>query len=194
MSTRSGRKTKNEVCVLCTKAIIEGKDEALMCKGDICANGWMHRYCAGMPTTHYKVLEKSPAPFNCYLCSQQKQTATIEKMRSTIASLTAEVVELRAALESQKATGSTQTTTSLRSGSQTGNGRSWSEVVRRGNQANTHTSRRPPRRTQASNRQNSSNNSRKNNENQTKKAPSNWIKVDGARKIWGTLNLVLPPA
>ena len=79
----------------------------------------------------------------------------------------------------------TQTKATLESGSQT-NGRSWSEVVRRGNRSNTMTSTRPPRRIQASNRQRSSN-SRSNNQNQPKKPPGNWIKVDGARKIWGTL-------
>ena len=105
-----GRKNKNEICVLCCKPIIEGKDEALMCKGKICGNKWMHCYCAGVPTTHYKVLEKSPAPFYCYLCIQQKQAAVIEEMRGTIASLTTEVVEFRATLESQKATNFTQTT------------------------------------------------------------------------------------
>ena len=156
-----------------------------MCEGEICGNKWMHRYCAGVPTTHYKVLEKSPSPFYCYLCTQQKQAAVIEEMRGTIASLTTEVVELRATLESQKATNFTQTT-NLEDGSRT-NGRSWSEVVRRGNRPNARNSRRPPRRSQANgNHQASSNNSR-NNQNQSKKPPSNWIRVDRARKIWGTL-------
>ena len=157
-----------------------------MCEGEACGNKWMHRYCAGVPTTHYKLLENSPSPYYCYLCAQLKQTATIEEMKGTIASLSAEIVELRAALESQKATNeSTQTTTSnVEDGSRT-NGRSWSEVVRRGNRPRARNSKRPPRTSQANgNHRATPSNSRG---NQTKKTPSNWIKVNGARKIWGTL-------
>ena len=96
-----GKRTKNKTCVLCCKPIVEGKEEALMCKGEICSNKWMHRYCAGVLTTHYKLLEESPEPFCCYLCVQLKHAALVEEMKSTIASLTTEVVELRATLESE---------------------------------------------------------------------------------------------
>ena len=100
--TSKGKRTKNETCVLCCKPIVEGKDEALMYEGEICANKWIHRYCAGVPTSHYKLLEKSPEPFHCYFCAQSKQMATVEEMKNTITALTAEIVELRAALQSQK--------------------------------------------------------------------------------------------
>ena len=50
-------------------------------------------------TSYYESLEKSPLPFNCSLCVHQKQAAMIEEMKSTITALTAEVRELRTALQ-----------------------------------------------------------------------------------------------
>ena len=96
-----GKRTKNEMCVLCCKPIVEGKEVALMCEGEICANKWIHRYCAGVPTDHYKLLEESPEPFHCYFCAQRKQAAIIEEMKNTISCLTAEIAELRVALKAK---------------------------------------------------------------------------------------------
>ena len=118
----------NEECTLCCKAIVEGEEEALLCEGDGSCNKWMHRYCAGVSTSHYEFLVKSPLPFNCSLCVQKKQAAMIEEMKSTIAALTAEVSELRTALQATTVT------------SEPGSGDSstvWSKVVRRG-RAHTH--------------------------------------------------------
>lgn len=174
MANRS-RKNKNETCVLCCKPIIEGKDEALMCEGETCGNKWMHRYCAGVSTAHYKLLETSPSPYYCCLCTQLKQAAIIEEMRGTIASLTAEVIELRATIESRKATReSMQTTNSNVEDSSRTNGRSWSEVVRRGNRSKARNSKRSPRAMANGNHQASSSSS------------SAKIKIEGKRKIWGT--------
>ena len=69
-----------------------------MCEGEIYNNKWMHCYCAGVPTDHYKLLEESPEPFQCCFCAQRKQAAIIEEMKNTITCLTAEIVELRATL------------------------------------------------------------------------------------------------
>ncbi len=88
-------------------------------------------YCTQLRNTHYKVLEESPAPYFCYLCTQLKQAAAIEEMRGTIACLTAKMVELCAALEYQKPTNSTQTMNSNKE-----DGRPWSEVVQRGTDLN----------------------------------------------------------
>ena len=93
------KRTKNEACVLCCKDIVEGKDEALMCEGEVCGNKWMHRHCAGVSTAHYQLLEKSPDPFHCYLCMQLKHVAIVEEMKTAITNLTAEVAELCAALQ-----------------------------------------------------------------------------------------------
>ena len=158
--------------MLCCKPIVEGKDEALMCEGETCGNKWIHRYCAGVSTAHYKLLETSPSPYYCCLCTQLKQAAIIEEMRGTIASLTAEVVELRATIESRKAANeSVQTTNSNVEDSSRTNGRSWSNVVRRGNRSKARNSKRPPE---------------ANGNHQASSSSSVKIKIEGKRKIWGT--------
>ena len=91
-----------EMCSLCCRAIVEGKDEALLCEGEQSCNRWMHRYCTGVSVEHYKSLDQSPLPFNCSLCVQRKQAAQIDELKSTIAVLTAEVAELREAMAKQQ--------------------------------------------------------------------------------------------
>ena len=109
-----------------------------MCEGEICANKWIHRYCAGVPTDHYKLLEESPEPFHCYLCAQRKQATTIEEMKNTISCLTAEIVELRATLRAEttsRTCSNDQALSSACAGTadvSQGEDRPWSEVVRRG--------------------------------------------------------------
>lgn len=73
---------------------MEGKDEALMCEGKICANKWMHQYSAGVPNAHYQLLEKSPEPLYYYFCAQQKKIATVKEMKSVITAFTAEIVKI----------------------------------------------------------------------------------------------------
>ena len=149
------KRTKNETCVLCCKDIVEGKDEALMCEGDICGDKWMHCYCAEVSATHYKLLEKSPEPFRCYLCMHLKHVAIVEEMKSAITNLTAEVAELRAELQSATRScpgGQVQTS---HDASQAQSGRMWNEVVRRGTQQmskNNRESRRTQRTQQPANR------------------------------------------
>lgn len=163
-----------------------------MCEGEICANKWIHRYCAGVPTTHYKLLEKSPEPFYCYFCAQSKQMATVEEMKNTITALTAEIVELRAALQSQREAcicSDNPLTTAV--DAPQSDGPAWTEVVRRRGSKRGQ-GRQTAQRTRAANANRS--NSRSTNDanytpNEAGQAPkpSSWVKVDGARKIWGTL-------
>ena len=190
-----GKRTKNETCVLCCKPIVEGKEEALMCEGEICSNKWMHRYCAGVPTTHYKLLEESPEPFCCYLCVQLKHAALVEEMKSTIASLTAEVVELRATLESEATRSSPGGQVQTSSGASQTIGRSWTEVVRHGTRRaeNAGQGRRRPRRTQPANNSSSSNRSGNslNQANSNSAGANNQqnearVMVPGVRRVWGT--------
>ena len=128
-----GRRTKNETCVLCCKDIVEGKEEALMCKGEVCGNRWMNCYCAGVPATNYKLLAESPDPFRCYLCVQLKHAAIVEEMRSAIACLIAKVAELQETLQCETSSscpgGQVQTSSVSSDALQTQNGRLWTEVV-----------------------------------------------------------------
>ena len=91
-----------EVCSLCCSAIVDGKDEALLCEGEQNCSRWMHRYCAGVSVNHFESFKQSLLLFNCSLCVQRKQTATIEELKSTIVALTAEMAKLRAALATQQ--------------------------------------------------------------------------------------------
>ena len=88
----------NEVCALCCQPIVERKDDALLCEGEESCNKWMHRYCAGVSVKHYESLGESPLPFNCSICTQRKQAIVINELKSTIAVLRAEIVELSAAV------------------------------------------------------------------------------------------------
>ena len=101
-ASRSIPSTSDEVCSLCCRAIVDGKDDVLLCEGVQSCNRWMHRYCAGVSVEHYESLDQSPLPFNCSLCVQRKQAAIIDELKSTIAALTAEVAELRSAVSVQQ--------------------------------------------------------------------------------------------
>ena len=115
-TTTAAAAASNEECALCCRAIVEGEEETLLCEGDGSCNKWMHRYCAGVSTSHYESL-----------CVQQKQAAMIDKMKSTIAALTAESGELRTALQSA----------TVRAEVGSNNSTAWSKVVRR-ESAHTH--------------------------------------------------------
>ena len=178
------KRTKNEACVVCCKNIVEGKDEALMCEGEVCGNKWMHRYCAGVPTTHYKLLERSPDPFHCYLCMQLKHVAIVKEMKSAITNLTAEVAELRAALQSATRSCPDGQVQTLHDASQAQSDRMWNEVVRRGRQQTSKNNRgsRPMQRTQQpANRppqsliQNAKDGA----------ASARRVKISGVRRVWG---------
>ena len=146
----------------------------------------MHRYCAGVSVEHYASLDKSPLPFNCSLCVQRKQAALIDDLKSTIAVLTAEVAELRAALAEQQQPVQDNSSDNDRS--------KWSDVV----------TRRPRRRpvragpaTQSQNRTTSGNNQGMGaadacgsrcsvNVTQQRVATRLRVTVPGVRKVWGT--------
>ena len=174
------KRTKNETCVLCCKDILEGKDEALLCEGEVCCNKWMHRYCAGVSTTHYKLLDESPDPFRCYLCMHLKHIAVVEEMKSAINSLTAEVAELRTALQSAARScpsGQVQAPTQAQSG------RMWNEVVRRGRQQmskNSSVSGRTQRAQQPMNRLPQTLNMK------GEDVSARRVKFSGVRRVWGT--------
>ena len=96
--TRGNRSLSEEIHSLCCEAIIDEKDEALLCEGEQSCNRWMHRYCAGVSVEYYKSLDQSQLSFNCSLCVQRKQAALIDELKSTIAALTAEFSELCTAI------------------------------------------------------------------------------------------------
>ena len=68
------------------------KDETLACS--VCGVK-LHRYCAGIPRSHYARVSTS---FVCIVCSQNVSNAVQVELRQEITNLKAQVSELRAAL------------------------------------------------------------------------------------------------
>ena len=84
-------------CAVCEQDIVDGKDQALFCEG-LC-QGWFHRYCAGVSILHFDALSSSSEPFQCAGCFQKHCTTEIANLKTTISSLRAEVAELRETLD-----------------------------------------------------------------------------------------------
>ena len=70
--------------------------EALNCS--VCGV-WLHRYCAGIPTSHYTSIA---ALFICAACSLATSKSVILELHGKIEALKSEIVELRAAMEGMK--------------------------------------------------------------------------------------------
>ena len=64
-ATRGCQRTsqRSVKCAVCKQNIVEGKDQALFCKGN--CQQWFHRYCAGVSAVHFETLSSSPQPFHC---------------------------------------------------------------------------------------------------------------------------------
>ena len=85
--------TPKHRCDGCTETISTSSD-ALNCS--IC-HVWLHRYCAGIPTSRLTAIASS---FVCSACSIAASASIVTELRSEIAALKVEVSELRAALGS----------------------------------------------------------------------------------------------
>lgn len=103
-SKRANRRTKttqnednvheeSEICDVCCSAIIDDKEDALLCEGS--CQKWFHRYCAGVSSTCFRLLSNSSTPFVCWLCSQELHRTIVSQLQAEIAALRVEVVELR---------------------------------------------------------------------------------------------------
>lgn len=83
--------TPKHRCDGCTETISTSSD-ALNCS--IC-HVWLHRYCAGIPTSRLTAIASS---FVCSACSITASASIVAELRSEIAALKVEVSELRTAL------------------------------------------------------------------------------------------------
>ncbi len=86
-------------CDLCLAAIVNNKDDALQCEGS--CQLWFHRYCAGVSLSHFKSLANSSKPFVCLHCSQEHHQVVVNELKSEVASLKAEVAELREGVKAE---------------------------------------------------------------------------------------------
>ena len=83
--------SRKRVCDGCTDTISATTD-ALQCS--MC-QVWLHRYCAGVPTSRYAAIAPS---FVCSACSITASASIVSELRSEIAALKAEMFELKTAL------------------------------------------------------------------------------------------------
>ena len=86
------KKPKSTDCDLCSKRIVEGKEDALQCEGG--CGLWFHHYCAGVSISHFKELSNSSEPFVCYACYQRSQLAIMKQLRSEVAHLKGKINKL----------------------------------------------------------------------------------------------------
>ena len=168
-------------CDGCTDSLT--KNEALNCS--IC-NVWLHCYCAGVPRNRYSDIASS---YVCIPCSLASHRTVVSELKNEIASLRAEVVVLKDALnlanKKLDAVAATQADTHKMRNSIANN--RWSTVVKRGTQirrqttagsettASSHIPTRTPQTATEGEQHASSHNTQK---------PK--VRVPGARRVWGT--------
>ena len=94
---RAGKAKEKEpqVCPICELHIKESTnkcdgDEALFCEGQ--CQAWVHRQCVGMSKTLYALLARTVDPYVCPNCSMCVYRKEIDSLKTTIASLSTELL------------------------------------------------------------------------------------------------------
>ena len=104
---------RNKVpCGVCQGAIVDGKDEALLCEGD--CGLWFHRGCASIPPCRYKELSNTEEPFICLSCNNvqlkreivllKRELKDMAELRDKYSTLETEMSSLRVAIDALKGT------------------------------------------------------------------------------------------
>ncbi len=89
------------VCPTCSNNIEDATDvcvgqEALFCEGT--CECWYHRWCVGVTRVRFQPLSESAEPFLCPACTSQQQQKAIKELQGCVQALTAEILELKAAV------------------------------------------------------------------------------------------------
>ena len=186
MQKKPGRRSK-VACGVCQSPVIDGKDEALLCEGK--CGYWLHRGCASVSPSLYRDLLNSEDPFVCLTCtnmqlkqeinSLRSEICSLSKVRDQVGALTNEVMALRQALVSLQTTPSRQLQHSSKWSNN--NGRTYANVTARSTIAKSAT-------TTATTTAPAPIAERK-EQRPINRNKSAWpkVKVDGARRIWGTV-------
>ena len=191
----TSRRTKT-LCGVCRSQIVEGKEEALLCEGD--CGQWLHRGCASVPQERYKELANSDEPFVCLHCSNVHLKRTVDELTSTVVSLKEELKEaltLRECLTSIANdvsalkqtvnvlnTPQPPTATATETAEQRCKPQTYAAVTRpTTHQDASKQPQQPTGRAPASSVKHSNSSNRRHGESRGK------IKVEGARRIWGTI-------
>ena len=86
-------------CAVCQLAIVDGKDEALLCEAN--CQLWYHRGCASIPPARYRELSTSDEPFVCLSCTVLDQRREIAELHSTVTALREELHKMTNMQESK---------------------------------------------------------------------------------------------
>ena len=178
-------KRRSDLCAVCNKAIVDGRDEALFCEGK--CQAWLHRCCASVSSEQHKLLTASTEPFFCPTCGQEHNQAQIAELKNTVEALKFELSQLKKAFSDLQDRAAHPT--SINSKSYAAAAAETRPTKRRPSAARnkskpTHQSSSHPVSTpsQPGNVPDVSNNAARNSAVQ-----GNRVKVEGARRIWGTV-------
>ena len=89
---------KKSVCDLCNDTLNKGQD-ILTCEGD-CAC-YVHRYCAGVTASHFEEIGKGSTPFVCQWCLLKTSNVVIKQLQAEVASLKADLTVVRAQISTK---------------------------------------------------------------------------------------------
>ena len=210
MSTASGKKVGSSKktapcrrkipCAICQLAIVDGKDEALLCEAN--CQLWYHRGCASIPPHRYQELSTSDEPFVCLSCTVLDQRRKIAELTSTVTALQEELRKV-SSMQEMKTVAINEEVSKLKqmlSEQSIASHSSGSEATSATHQAPSYASaaaatksnyvRRGQGRRQTSAARSQSRH--RNEKTSVGKSKPNLIKVVGARKVWGTLKACSP--
>ena len=175
-------------CGVCQGAIVDGKDEALLCEGD--CGLWYHRGCASIPPAQYKSLSNSTDPFICLACTNIHLRREITQLKNELAittdvrdkylALAAEVTTLRQVVDSLVKDAKSSSKSNVRPNHPTK--RSYASAVTTASTIPMLTTSKP-----TANRQSRQQNLLDSSKSASGESNKSRIKVAGARKIWGTV-------
>ena len=170
-------------CGVCQGSIVDGKDDALLCEGE--CGLWFHRGCASVPPALYKSLSNSDEPFVCLVCTNIRLKREITQLkceltgmadiRDKFSALTAEVATLRHLINSLQ-----KEKPSLKSNTMPPK-RTYARVARTASATTT------PKSTVSAAAPGEKFPRAPKNDRPGHERSSSKVKVDGARRIWGTV-------
>ena len=110
---REKKSKKNTICPICEETIKEPTkykrgDDSIYCEGY--CDAWIHRRCAGLSATNFKVLSEAgeDQTFFCLYCELQAHKSEIENLMSSITELQTHLFELKRKLEATQQASSKQ--------------------------------------------------------------------------------------
>ena len=181
------KEKEKRVCNLCLGPF-KASEEVLLCEGS--CGQFMYRYCAGITKKHYELLSRKSLPFVCLVCTQQLHKAEVQSLKAELEALKSELAKLQENVAVTAAPSSTSTPAmfsaelqALREDVEMVKTKMTSPsyanvVVARGNKNSPQV---------AQQRKTKQNPRSRDNHSQRLRNPRLKEKIDGSRKIWGTL-------